>query len=159
MEKSILLNFFKQKNISNVLVNEEESEKIIKKLINIANGDKLHYLWSNYKSNSFIIRQKVSCNLDSYIKTLSDIIVFDNMYFVVDKACLSDFYNDLVFELSKAEIIELMREFYWELDEIYIVDIDCSVFIALNHNFELSLYGDKRLDLCNKILKKLMANS
>ena len=156
MEKSILLNFFKQKNISNVLVNKEESEKIIRKLISIANGDKLHYLWSNYKSDSFIIRQKISCNLDSYIKTLSDIVVFDNMYFVVDKACLSDLDNDLVFELSKAEIVELMREFYWELDEIYIVDIDCSVFISLNHNFELSLYGDKSLDLCDRILKKLL---
>lgn len=156
MEQSILLNFFKQKNISNVLVNKEESEKIIRKLISIANGDKLHYLWSNYKSDFFIIRQKISCNLDSYIKTLSNIIVFDNMYFVVDKACLSDLDNDLVFELSKTEIVELMREFYWELDEIYIVDIDCSVFISLNHNFELSLYGDKSLDLCDRILKKLL---
>ncbi|MBR5512410.1 MAG: hypothetical protein IKV85_00305 [Ruminococcus sp.] len=156
MEKGILLNFFKQKNISNVLVNKEESEKIIRKLISIANGDKLHYLWSNYKSDSFITQQKISCNLDSYIKTLSNIIVFDNMYFVVDKACLSDLDNDLVFELSKAEIVELMREFYWELDEIYIVDIDCSVFISLNHNFELSLYGDKSLDLCDRILKKLL---
>lgn len=155
MKKNNLFDFFKQENISFRLVNKKESEEIISKLISIANGDKLHYLWSNYKSDSFINRTKISCDPDLYIKTLSNIIVFNEMYFIIDKVCFSDFDDDLVIEMSKAELVELLHEFYWELDEIYIFDTDCSIFISLNHNFELSLYGDKRSDICKKVLEKL----
>lgn len=158
MKKSILFNFLKN-NVSTQLINKNESEKIIRKIIAIANGEKLHYLWSNYKSNSFIIQKKISCNPNLYIKTLNNIIVFNNMYLIIDKVCFSDYDNDLVVKLSKAEIIELLYEFYWELDEIYIFDMDCSVFISLNHNFELSLYGNKRLDLCKKTLEKIKTSS
>lgn len=155
MEKNNLFNFFKQKNISIRLVNKKESEEIISKMVSIANGDKLHYLWSNYRSDSFITRKKVSCDPDLYIKTLSNIIFFNDMYFIIDKVCFSDFDDDLVIELSKADLVELLHEFYWELDEIYMFEPDRSVFISINHNFELSLYGDKRSDLCKKALEKL----
>ena len=159
MEKRYILDFFKQKNISPRLINKGESEKIIKRMISIANGDKLHYLWSNYKSNSFIIQKKISCNLDLYIKTLHNVIIFNDMYFIIDKVCFSDFNDNLVMKLSKAELVELLYEFYWELDEIYIFDIDFNFFISLNHNFELSLYGNKRLDLCKKTVEKIETSS
>lgn len=155
MKKNDLFNFLKQDNISTKLVNKEESETIIKKIISIANGDSLHYLWSNYKSNSFIIRKKLSCNLDLYIKALTNIIVYNDIYFIIDKVCFSDSEDNLVIKLSKIELLELLCKFYWEFDEIYILDTDCTDFISINHNFELSLYGDKRLDLCKKTLERI----
>lgn len=81
------------------------------------------------------------------------------MYFIIDKVCFSDFNDNLVVKLSKAELVELLYEFYWELDEIYIFDIDFNFFISLNHNFELSLYGNKRLDLCKKTVEKIETSS
>lgn len=81
------------------------------------------------------------------------------MYLIIDKVCFSDYDDDLVMRLSKAELVELLYEFYWELDEIYIFDMDCSAFISLNHNFELSLYGNIRLDLCKKTLEKIKTSS
>lgn len=155
MEKNNLFNFFKQSNRLIRLVKQKESEEIIRKMISVANGDKLHYLWSNYRADSFIIRKKVSCDPDLYLKTLNNTIVFDDMYFIIDKVCLSDCDDDLVIELSKADLIELLHEFYWDLDEIYMFDPDPSVFISINHNFELSLYGDKGSALCKKILEKI----
>ncbi len=143
MRKSDLFNFLEQKNISAKLIDKDESEIIIKQIVSVADGDNLHYLWSNYKSDSFIVRKKISCDPDIYIKTLAETIVFNDVYFIIDKVCLSDSDDHLVFRLSKSALLELLHEFYWEFDEIYISDTECSMIISLNHNFELSLFGDK----------------
>ncbi|MDE5556583.1 MAG: hypothetical protein K2J32_02640, partial [Ruminococcus sp.] len=63
-------------------------------------------------------------------------------------------HDDLVFELSKSEIIKIMYEFYWDLDEIYILDLNFNCFVSVNHNFELSLYGNKKSNLCKKVVEK-----
>lgn len=68
MKKSDIFNFIEHKNISSDLINKEESKIIIEQIITIADGENLHYLWSNYKSDSFIIRKKISCDPDIYIK-------------------------------------------------------------------------------------------
>lgn len=142
MKKSDIFNFIEHKNISSDFINKEESKIIIEQIISIADGENLHYLWSNYKSDSFIIRKKISCDPDIYIKTLTETILFNDVYFIIDKVCFSDSDDHLVFRLSKSALLELLYEFYWEFDEIYISDVECSMIISLNHNFELSLFGD-----------------
>ena len=50
----------------------------------------------------------------------------------------------IVIEAEEKEIISLLTEFYWELDEVYISDYSGNWFISINHNFELSFYGKNK---------------
>ncbi|MBD5160069.1 MAG: hypothetical protein HDT23_07510 [Ruminococcus sp.] len=154
MVKKELFDYLTDNNIKFRLLNENEGKEIIQKIVSIAGGEILHYLWSNYKSDNFIAQKKISCDKDIYIQTLNNVLIFEDMFLIIDKTCINNLKNDIVFELSKPEILKIMYEFYWNLDEIYISDLNFNCFVSVNHNFEISLYGDKKSDLCRKVVKK-----
>lgn len=139
LRKEEIIKFFEQNNSLVRFLDKDDSEIIIQKIIALTNGDKLHYLWANFKSDSFVNIKKISCDKDIYIKSLVDSIDFNQMYLIVDGVCFIDSI-ELVIEISKKELIELLKVYYWELDEIYILNIQCNRFFSINHNFELSLY-------------------
>ena len=106
LRKEEIIKFFEQNNSLVRFLDKDDSEIIIQKIIALTNGDKLHYLWANFKSDSFVNIKKISCDKDIYIKSLVDSIDFNQMYLIVDGVCFIDSI-ELVIEISKKEFIEL----------------------------------------------------
>lgn len=52
LRKEEIIKFFEQNNSLVRFLDKDDSEIIIQKIIALTNGDKLHYLWANFKSDS-----------------------------------------------------------------------------------------------------------
>lgn len=81
------------------------------------------------------------------------IILPDGTYYLsIDNICFKDKNNDITMCIPKNGILQLLTDFYWELDEIYIYDFSYDWFISINHNFELHLYCDDKSVASQEIL-------
>lgn len=113
---------------------------ILSKLCSIADGNDIHYLWSNYNSPQFVVQNKISCNQNEYHRTIENVFTEGNYLMVIDSCCFTDCDRHVILQLGRNDLIDILTHFYWELDEVYISDSDLDWFIAINHNFEMVLY-------------------
>ena len=119
---------------------ENENMALLKKICSIVDKKTIHYLWSNYNSSKFVIQKKISCNQNEYHFTIEKIFTEDNYLMVIDSCCFTDNDRHIILKLNRSDLIEILTCFYWELDEIYILNNDLDWFIAINHNFEIVFY-------------------
>ena len=59
---------------------------------------------------------------------------------VIDSCCFTDYDKHVILQLGRSDLIGVLTQFYWELDEVYISNNDLEWFIAINHNFEIVFY-------------------
>lgn len=121
---------------------EDENKKImiLNRLCSIADGNDIHYLWSNFNSPQFVAQKKISCNQNEYHRTIENVFTEENYLMVIDSCCFDDYERHVILQLGRGDLIDILTHFYWELDEVYISDRDLDWFIAINHNFEMVFY-------------------
>ena len=122
MTTNNLFDFIKYHKIKCLFLNTKEKKAFISKLISLADGKKLHYLWDNFNSESFITQIKISCDPCEYREKLEEILPLGKYILTIDDICFSDTKEPIVIEADGKEIISILTEFYWELDEVYISD-------------------------------------
>lgn len=138
---------------------EDENIKImiINKLCSIADGKAIHYLWSNYNSPQFVAQNKISCNQNEYHSIIENVFTEENYLMVIDSCCFTDCDRHDILQLSRSDLIEILKHFYWELDEVYISNNDLDWFIAINHNFEMVFYCNNNSTRLDYYREKIMS--
>lgn len=112
-------------------------------------AEDLHYSWGNFKSGHRI-KIKIKPNSDFY-QIIEKIFCKDEVLILaIDKMCIDE--NNRLFYLKANNLFKLLKEYYWELDEIYISNCDMDWLISINHVFEIYIVGEKII----KIIKDYM---
>ena len=140
MEYDNFLKFMLSLGGSLFLEDEDKENIILNKLCSIADKNTIHYLWSNYNSPQFVTRKKISCNQNEYHSTIEAVFTEENYLMVIDSCCFTDYDKHVILQLGRSDLIGVLTQFYWELDEVYISNNDLEWFIAINHNFEIVFY-------------------
>ena len=71
---------------------------------------------------------------------------YKKVYFIINKNCIDDATEEIVILTDSESVLQILREYYWELDEVCILDENFSWAIAINHNFEIFYLGRKIVD-------------
>jgi len=127
------------------LLSSDNKNELTKLFLNkFSNLTSLHYFWTDLKINDKVIIAKLKPDDDFYKNHINDIIsiVSGNIIILsIDTDCSVNNTNDeLMIKTEKDSLINLLIEYYWELDEIIIFDTLMNWFICVNHNFEIIIY-------------------
>ena len=132
----------------------DELEKILIDSIRLKYSEKteLHYCWDSFKTlhrlklkikptNQFynIIWNKIS---NKHLPVL----------LVIDGTCLQGKERLILIELEK--LYGILEKYYWELDEIYICDLNFDWLISINHMFEFSFIGDNIIEFIQEVMEE-----
>ena len=134
------------------MINGDEKHNVINDILNSYSfSDDLHYLWSKIKKNKTVLIIKIKAD-DNFYRLFANYVNKKNKYyFLIDKICLEkDTEHQLIYTTGK-EIMEILIENYWDLDEVYFFDYKKDWLIAINHNFEIYCVGDEIIKLLSQI--------
>lgn len=146
-----------------ILYEGENYKKFFQKLFEIfSSRASLHYLWCNVNENLEQIKIKVIPDNRIYyllFDLLGDRV--NQVFFVIDQEILNEETKDVLLELRFKSLLNLLSKYYWELDEIYIVDPEMHWMISVNHMFEFIFIGEISRQIAkevenNKDLKQLI---
>lgn len=155
MDLEFLLNEIEQ----GYYVFPKEIEKLLIDSIPLkySNKTELHYCWDSFKplhrlqlkvkpTNQFynVIWDKIR---DRHLQVL----------LAIDADCLQGEAQLIGIDLEK--LFALLDKYYWELDEIYICDLNFDWLISLNHMFEINILGDTLIDFVQEVMQDEVCNS
>ena len=129
-----------------------EKEKIINDITRNYNifDSNIHYLWGKLHNIEHLkIRIKAD---DGFYKIIKKHIKIEGeLYFLIDKECFNGEAEHQLIYTKGSEILDLLEENYWELDEVYIFDKNYDWIISINHIFEILFVGKRLSNFVGRI--------
>ena len=75
------------------------------------------------------------------------------MYVVIDRECIDGAEDEVVISTGSKEILRVLYTNYWDLDEIYIIDVNWNYLICVNHVFDIYFVGESLCNFFEKVNK------
>ncbi|MBQ3783296.1 MAG: hypothetical protein II838_07635 [Lachnospiraceae bacterium] len=137
----------KLKDLDNFVVSVLcDGKRIINKLLELYTDTKdFNYFWGYIKADTIHNTVKIKAD-DVYYSEVQKYIRCQKVYFIINKNCIDDATEEIVILTDSESVLQILREYYWELDEVCILDENFSWAIAINHNFEIFYLGRKIVD-------------
>lgn len=141
-------------NYSGYYLFPDNMEKVLIELILIkfSKANNLHYCWSYFKP-CHRLELKIKPNNEFYLEIEESLFSTKQMvFFAIDAMCITE--NRLIL-IESRKLFQILKKYYWELDEIYIASIKFDWLISVNHMFEFNFIGDELIKCVKEgILKK-----
>lgn len=151
-----LLKYSQSFYISRIL-NKDEALLIAKRILDVVSDgsfrtNSIHYLWSNVAPQKCLAKCKIKkCDHNTYAKFLKNLLNNSEYYVIIDDFILEDVDYPACILLPADDLIAILSNFYWDLEELYIFDQTNACFISINHIFEVRLYGDSAIEECRRL--------
>lgn len=141
-------------NYSGYYLFPDNMEKVLIELIptRYSKTNELHYCWSYFESYHRL-ELKIRPTNEFYFKMEESLFNTEDMvFFAIDADCIIE--NRLML-IETRKLFQILKKYYWELDEIYISSIKCDWLISVNHMFEFNFIGD---ELIKRVKEDILSN-
>lgn len=114
--------------------------------------DGLHYCWSHFEPYHRL-ELKIKPTNEFYLKMEESLFhAHDMLFLAIDADCIME--NRLML-IEAEKLFSILKKYYWELDEIYIVGMKYNWLISVNHIFEFNLIGE---ELIKAVKERILGN-